>query len=231
MIGWIVVNRPEDRGLLPDGDSHSAVVPHADVGDASDANDEWTLKRAIQDRRILLLALTVGLNFMAMSSILQVLHSHFTDGGLSGGDAARIVAVVTLAGAIAKPLFGTLADHFNPRAVMGLCIAFQASGVALIIQSTGIPGLMGAGAIFGLGYGGVLPLWGVLLGALFGRDDFGRVMGLMGPIMLPFQMLGVPLATWFFDAYGTYTPAFIACLVCYAIAAAVLTVLPVPRRS
>lgn len=231
VIRWVVVNRPEERGLLPDGDSHSATVDQVDVGDAPDARDEWTLKRAIRDRRILLLALTVGLNFMAMSSILQVLHSHFTDGGLSGADAARIVAVVTFAGAIAKPLFGTLADRIDPRVVMGMSTALQAAGVTLILQADGVPLLMVGGAVFGLGYGGVLPLWGVLLGALFGRDDFGRVMGLMGPIMLPFQMLGVPFATWIFDQYGTYTPAFIACLGCYAIAGAALMVLPVPRRS
>lgn len=228
VIHWVVVNRPEDRGLFPDGDTHPA---DASEPVATDVGNDWTLKRAIRDRRILLLALTVGLNFMAMSSILQVLHSHFTDGGLSGSTAAQIVAVVTLAGAIAKPLFGALADRINPRTVMGMSIALQIAGVAFIIQAAGVPFLMVGGAIFGLGYGGVLPLWGVLLGTLFGREHFGRVMGLMGPIMLPFQMIGVPFATWVFDHYGTYTPAFIVFLGCYAVAAVALVFLPVPRHS
>jgi len=227
VIGWIVVNRPEDLGQFPDGDTHPT---DAAAAAASETREAWTLKRAIRDRRILLLALVIGLNFMPMSAILQVLHSHLTDGGLTGGAAAQIVAIVTLAGAIAKPLSGMLADRIDPRAVMGMSTVLQACGVALIIQATGVPLLMLGGSIFGLGYGGVLPLWGVLLGALFGREDFGRVMGLMGPIMLPFQMLGVPIATWVFDHYGSYTPAFIACFGCYAAAGGALLFLRVPRR-
>ncbi len=227
-VRWVVVNRPEDLGQLPDGDAHPTDADAASAI-ANEASEDWTLARAIRDRRILMLGLTIGLNFMSMSAILQLLHSHFTDGGLSGAAAAQIVALVTLAGAIAKPLSGILADRFNPRAVMGLSTALQACGVLVILQATGVPLLMLGGAIFGLGYGGVLPLWGVLLGVLFGREDFGRVMGLMGPIMLPFQMIGVPLATWVFDQYGSYTPAFIACLGCYAVAAVSLALLPIPR--
>lgn len=229
-IRWIVIDRPEDLGQRPDGDTHPTDADVAGAGaGANGVSRDWTLKRATSDRRILLLALTIGMNFMPMSAILQVLHSHFTDGGLSGSAAAQIVALVTLAGAIAKPLAGMLADRIDPRAVMGMSTALQALGVAFIIRATGVPTLMLGGAIFGLGYGGVLPLWGVLLGALFGRDDFGRVMGLMGPIMLPFQMLGVPVATWVFDRYGSYTPAFVACLGCYAVAAVALLFLRVPR--
>jgi MFS family permease len=232
VIRWIVVNRPEDLDQLPDGDrhpvDHETVVPNAA---GTDSSQEWTLRRAASDRRVLLLALVVGMNFMPMSAILQVLHSHITDAGLSGAAAAQIVAIVTLAGAIAKPMSGILADRINPRAVMGMSTGLQACGVALIIQADGVPLLMAGGAIFGLGYGGVLPLWGVLLGVLFGREDFGRVMGLMGPIMLPFQMLGVPFATWVFDRYGSYSPAFVACLGCYAVAAVGLAAMRVPRTA
>jgi len=224
-VRWLVVDRPEDRGLLPDGDTH--LLP----GEDSDPSDSWTMGRAIRDRRVLLLALAVGLNFTAMSAVLQILHSHITDSGLSGADAASVVAAATFAGAVAKPLFGALADHFDPRAVMGLSTALQAVGVWILIDAASLPLLLTSGAIFGLGYGGVLPLWGVLLGALFGRHSFGHVMGLMGPIMLPFQVFGFPFATFVFDRHGSYTPALYVFLGCYAAAAAVLFVMPVPRRN
>lgn len=209
----------------PDG-----IAAQSNESDPPEGPENWTLRRAIRDRRVLLLALTIGLQFMAMTAILQVLHSHLTDGGMSGAGAAQIIAIMTLGSAIAKPLFGSLADWINPRAVMGISIALQASGVTLILSSAEMPHLFGAAAIFGLGYGGVLPVWGVLLGALFGRKHFGAVMGLMAPIMLPFQMLALPFATGAFDRYGTYSPAFVACLGGYAVSALALMILPIPAR-
>jgi len=44
--------------------------------------------------------------------------------------------------------------------------------------------------------------------------------------MLPFQLLGLPFATSVFDRTGSYTPAFLAFLVFYALALVVLSRLP-----
>ena len=75
----------------------------------------------------------------------------------------------------------------------------------------------------------MLPLWGVLLGAVFGRLVFGRVMGLMGPLMIPFQMFGIPFAAWVFDLTGSYQIAFATFLSLYAAAAVVLGFLRLPE--
>lgn len=225
LVWLLVVNRPEDRGLLPDGDVSDGVAPQPTPG------TNWTLGTALRDRRIWLLTGVVGPGFMAVGAVVQAMHSHITDLGLSGMEASSVIVAMTLMGAIAKPLFGVLADHFDKRAVMGVSIALQMLGLFLVLQFDSRLGLMVAGTFFGLGYGALMPLFTVLIGALFGRADFGRIMGLMGPMMLPFTLVGLPLTTFVFERTGSYAPAFAGFLAFFVVAAIALLFLRLPTSA
>jgi hypothetical protein len=52
------------------------------------------------------------------------------------------------------------------------------------------------------------------------------MMGAAGPVMLPFQLLGLPFATAVFDRTGSYTPAFVTFLAFYGAAGLILWWLP-----
>ena len=40
-----------------------------------------------------------------------------------------------------------------------------------------------------MGYGAQMPLFNILIATLFGQRSFARMVGIMGPIMLPFNLL------------------------------------------
>lgn len=225
VVWTLIVSRPEDRGLRPDGDPPDAPIaePGSDPG--------WTLARAVRDRRVWLVALVLGLNFAGFGSVIQVLYSHVTDLQHAPSDAARIVALMTISGAIAKPLFGALADHTSVRGTLWLAIGLQAVGMVLIADAKSLESFLLAAPLYGLGYGAMMPLWGVVLGALFGRRAFSRMMGLMGPMLLPFNLVGLPFATWVHGQAGSYVPAFLVFVALHLLSALVLVVLPVPRRE
>ena len=88
-----------------------------------------------------------------------------------------------------------------------------------------------ATAVFGLGMGGMMPLWGTLIGACFGRRSFGRVMGLMSPMLLPIQILGVPFAGYVYDTYGSYDLAFTVFICMYVSALLIFTLLRMPEQE
>lgn len=222
LVWRFAVARPEDMDLAPDG------IEVADPGEPAENASDWTMTRAIGDRRIWLLVAVVGPSFMAIGAVLMALHSHVTDLGLSAVQASSVVALTTLLAAVAKPLFGTLADHFNPRFVMTLSIAGQMAGTLLIVFFDTFAGLLVAAVFFGLGYGAVMPMWSVLLGALFGRAVFGRVMGLMGPLTTPFVLVGLPFTTWVFGVSGSYRGAFLALLVGFVVSLVALFHLRLP---
>jgi hypothetical protein len=88
-----------------------------------------------------------------------------------------------------------------------------------------------SGALFGLGYGGIAPLWSLLLVERFGLADFAQVMGAAMPLTMPFSLIGLPLTTFVFEVTGSYTPAFTFLLIGYAVAAVSLFMLHMPSEA
>ncbi len=226
LIWSLVVSRPEDRQLQPDGGPRRPREPEAPI-----ARTEWTIGRALRERSVWIIALVVGLNFAGTSTVILQIYPHATDLGYSATQAATVLSVMAGMAALGKPLFGWLADRYDRRGCMWGAIVFQAIGLYGIMNAATHVSLLGSGALFGLGYGGVLPLWGVLLCALYGREEFGRIIGLMGPMMIPFQTLGIPFAGWVFDRTGSYDGAFLTFLGLYAASALMLGFLRLPAHA
>ena len=222
VVAAVIVNRPQDRGLLPDGRARE----HGTRPPAPPLAEPGSLREALRERDLWLLALLVGLNFAGSGAVIQVIHSHATDLGHSAARAASVLSCVAGAAALGKPLFGTLADRLSPRAAMAGSIGCQVTGLVAILLAPGYADLLGASLVFGLGCGGLIPLFGLLTLARFGAARLGRMMGALLLLMLPFQLMGLPFATAVFDRTGSYTPAFVTFLGFYAAAVIVLSRLP-----
>ena len=132
---------------------------------------------------------------------------------------------------IGKVLFGWIVDWLPKRAALWLASGLQAVGVTLLFVAESYPFLLAAGAVFGLGMGGIIPIWGASIGAGFGRHAFGRVMGLMSPLMLPIHVFGIPYAGLVYDRTGSYDIAFITFLGIYALAMIATLFLQLPETE
>ena len=222
LVRSLVVNRPEDMGLLPDGDDplnpddpESALMTDAE-------QRQWSTRDILLDRDFWAITLPISLCFFSMGATLIHMIPLASDRGIDPARAAYVLSTCAIVGVFGKVLFGWIADHIDTRIALWLAIGFQAIGTLLIMRAFTLPSLLVAGGVFGLGMGGIVPLWGSLVGEVFGRSSFGRVMGLMSPCMLPIQALGVPYAGYIFDQTGTYDIAFRTFLVVYVLAAAIL---------
>ncbi len=71
---------------------------------------------------------------------------------------------------------------------------------------------------------------GAVVGAAFGRESFGRVLGAMRPPMAVIHLAGTPFAGFIYDTYQTYTPAYVTFLGLYVLAAIVVLALRVDAR-
>lgn len=112
-----------------------------------------------------------------------------------------------------------------------ISLLLQIAGVTCIILTQDYLGLILAGVVFGLGFGAVMPLWSILLGAIFGRHAFARIMGFMTPLILPFTLLGFPFATFVFEQTGSYLPAYTALIGAFIVAGIALLFLKVPDST
>ncbi len=234
LIWCFAIKRPEDRGLLPDNavpgaEQERPEPPEPPEGDASVSY--WSMSRAVRDRRVWHLIVIMGPSFFGIGGVLLVLPSHMTDIGLSPLQAASVMAVLTFMAAIAKPLFGVMADHMNKRLAVAVSLGCQIVGLALVMGVVSQTGLVIALFIFGLGYGAVMPLWSVLLGAVFGRAAFARIIGIMSPLTTPFILAGMPFTTYVYEMTGSYLPAFAVLIGGFVVSLAALALLRLPEEK
>jgi MFS family permease len=104
---------------------------------------------------------------------------------------------------------GMIADRIGakPTLVAGLLVQALAIGAYLFVGALGE--FYTLSVVFGLAYGGVMPLYAVLV-----RDYFGpRIMGTTFGAVSMFASLGMALGPWaggfVFDVYGSYAWLYI----------------------
>jgi len=219
----LVISRPEDRGLLPDGATEKTSL--------APPQPKLKTREFLANRVFWFLTTTIGLLFCIQSATLIHMVPRLTDQGLSLVSASYIASATAFFGIIGKLVYGILVDRWDVRHALWLGIAFQVAGQLLMFaEDRPLTFLLGA-CLFGFGMGGVVPMQGAVVGAAFGRDSFGKVLGAMRPPMSVIHLLGVPFAGWVFDVNGTYQPAFLAFLGLYLITAIMVSGVRVETRS
>lgn len=214
LVLWLVISRPEEIGLRPDGQIIDSTTP-APKPAVSSTGPSPILK----ERNFWVLVTVVGLLFCCQSATLTHMVPRVTDTGISLAAASLIMSLCAGFGILGKLSFGWLSDYWNPRNAVWATVACQLVGQLLMFQDDNLWLFAAGAAAFGYGMGGVVPLQGALIGRMFGRERFGKAMGAMRPAMFPLQIAGVPLAGWIFDVTGTYDLAFQIFLVLYVLAA------------
>ncbi len=217
-----VISSPELVGLGPDGDAPlkaDATRPAA-----------LSTKQFLGDRNFWMITLCVGCLFCVMSATLTHMVPRVSDLGYSVLEAAPILSFGAAAGVLGKVLFGYLVDRVDPRLALYTAIGTQFAGQLGMLSTEAYLPFACFATLFGFGMGGIVPLHGAIAGLAFGRQNFGKVMGLMRPAMMPLQIAGLPFAGWAFDHFGRYDLAFKVFLGLYVLSALCASALRLERR-
>jgi OFA family oxalate/formate antiporter-like MFS transporter len=235
LVWFFVVNRPEEKGLLPLGPSERArQVERDDAGgcaergaetapkDALEARD-WTLTEALSTLTFWLLGVTFCLGLMAAGAVHTHQVAFLQDVGQSLELAATITGVslgMSMAGRFAA---GWISEHFpRPHYILAICLLMQAAGTGFLM-SLDIFGLWGLALfvpLFGLGYGGMIVLWPLTVSHDFGRQAFGAIAGVLGTLGLSLGGAAGPIiAGAIFDGTGSYDWAFGGCMSLFLVGA------------
>jgi MFS family permease len=142
--------------------------------------------------------------------------------------AVSVFSLAGLSGLGGRIGFGMIADRVGtkPTLVAGLVMQALAIGTYLFVGALGE--FYALSVVFGLAYGGVMPLYAVLV-----RDTFGpRIMGTLFGAVAMFASLGMALGPWaggyVFDTYGSYAWLYIgSCAIGLGAVAIALTFRPV----
>ena len=204
VIAFGIVGRPEDGGLFPDG---AAAPPGADrtspAGSAARPLEESAPASIAADPRFWFLG--VGLALMSGLGVAFLTHliPFAEERGITREQAVLLLSVNAIASAIGKLVFGGLTDRRGPlRAVWG-ALGSMWLGWGLMLFGTA-PAFAAGAALFALGGGAMIPCQSGFIAELFGRERFGRAMGLLGPVAMAGPLVFPLVIGAAYDAQGSY---------------------------
>jgi MFS family permease len=148
--------------------------------------------------------------------------------GASALAAASIYSVEGVAGLFGRVIFGVLADRIGVKRVIIGGLLLQAAGIYTYIYVTQLTDFYMLGAVLGMAYGGVMPLYAVLARDYFGPHVMGTVLGgitMTSSIGMAFGPVG---GGWIFDTFGDYHWLYVSSAAIGLAAAAVALTFPKP---
>ncbi len=190
-----------------------------------------TVGQALRSPQFIVLAATFFCCCAAHSGPIFHTVSYAMACGLSTMAAVTIYSVEGLAGLGGRLLFGVAGDKFGARQalVVGLMIQAIMAGAYYFTRQLGE--FYAVAAIFGLAYGGVMPLYAVIAREYFPMRIMGTVFGAATMVSALGMALGPAVGGWIFDVTGGYGFLYIGSLGIGIGAAAIALVFPpVPSR-
>ncbi len=206
---WFMKKRPEDYGMFPDG-----IAP--EPGSQGENPEPGTLPTGhpplayfLKSPAFWMIGLSFGLAMMGVVGVMIQLKPRFSDIGFSDRTAMALTVLTALLGAGGKYGWGRLCDSVDERKVVAWSILFQIAGLAILISSKALIPLFVFILLFGLGMGGVMSTFPIVVAGFFGRNDFPKVYG-YSSLFLLLQCGGYILMGRSFDLTGSYNTAYIS---------------------
>jgi MFS family permease len=188
-----------------------------------------TASQALFTPQFVALALTHFACCAAHSGPIFHMVTYATVCGLSPLLAVSVFSLAGLSGLGGRIGLGMAADRIGAKPVLvaGLFVQALAIGAYLFVGALGE--FYALSVVFGLAYGGVMPLYAVLVRDYFGQHIMGTTFGAVSA----FASLGMALGPWaggfLFDTYGSYAWLYIGSFgIGLGAVAIALTFRPVP---
>ncbi len=205
--GLLMVRRPEDVGLVPDGGSPRP-PPSTRAGATAPAPEvSYTLREAMGTPALWLLMAYTAVIYMVQAGISLHQAPHMIERGIEPVVAASIVSTFAFVAAASGLAFGIVGGRWPVRHGMSLAALVMAAGAVLMARVDGAAAGYAAAAVFGAGIGGILTLTPVAFADYFGRASYGAIRGLALPVQVAGQAMGPLLGGLMFDASGSYLGA------------------------
>jgi predicted MFS family arabinose efflux permease len=198
----LVINRPDERGLHPDGADR-------DPEHATKTARPFSVRRILSDPSFWLIFLMVGVVTSGMKGMITNLALLGKAEGFTPQAAALLISVYGGSAFTAKLCFAAVADRINLRYLAVAALLGFGSGMLMLTQARLGYGVVACGvAVIGLFGGLMIPLESLLGARVFGRDAVGRAVGLLSMALLVLLLMTPPLFGRIFDLTGSYNGAF-----------------------
>jgi MFS family permease len=203
-LAWLVIIPAALLVRNPPNPATTAVTASA-LGDGG----EMTVAQALRTPQFAAIALTFFACCAAHSGPIFHMVTNAIDHGVSVMTAATVLSTAGLASLAGKIVCGLVADRVGAKRVLVAGLALQAVAVSLYLVTRQTASFYAVAMMFGFAYGGIMPLYAILVRDYFGDRIMGTVFGAVSFTSTLGMALGPWAGGWLYDAFGTYFWLFI----------------------
>jgi MFS family permease len=196
-----------------------------------EGGEGMTVAQALRSPQFIVLGLTFFCCCAAHSGPIFHTVSYALACGLPAMTAVTIYSVEGLAGLGGRLLFGLLGDRFGARRVVVAGLMVQAVGAGSYYFTRDAGEFYAVAILFGMAYGGVMPLYAVLARENFPMRIMGTVFGAAAMISSLGMALGPAAGGWIFDTFHGYGYLYIASFGMGLAAVAIALAFPTPSST
>jgi MFS family permease len=223
LAGWLISTYDWRTAMLVLGDLVWLVIvptallvrnppvapPVAGAAAAAAAGPNLTVGQALRTPQFAAIALTYFACCATHAGPIFHMVTHVIDQGIPSMVAATVLSVAGLASLSGKIVCGLVADRVGAKRVLVAGLALQAVAVSLYLVTRELAGFYGVALVFGFAYGGVMPLYAILVREHFGERTMGATFGAVALTSTLAMALGPVAGGWLYDAFGSYFWMFV----------------------
>lgn len=235
-LNVLVRKRPEDIGLLPDGDTDSPAATEerraSNIVDPAWAAIEWTLARALRTTRFWWVVLSYYCALVAWYAVQVHQTQYLTEIGFAPLTAAWALGAVSVVGIPGQIILGGLSDRIGREWVWTAgCAGFAVCYAALIALEHAPSNVLLYLMVLAQGFLGyaLTSVMGPIVAEIFEGPHYGSIFGTITVALIGGGATGPWIAGAIHDATGSYRLAFVVIIACCIVSAGAIWI-AAPRK-
>ena len=201
---WLVIIPAALFVRNPPSIATARAVASTDHGDV-----DLTVAQALRTPQFAALAVAYFACCAAHSGPIFHMVTNVIDHGITAMTATTVLSVASLASLSGKIICGLVADRVGAKRTLVAGLALQAVAVSLYLFTRELAGFYAVAVIFGFAYGGIMPLYAILVREYFGERIMGTAFGAVAFVSTLGMALGPWAGGWLYDTFGGYFWLFV----------------------
>ena len=194
------------------------------------ATQKMSARQALRSKPFIVLAATFFACCAAHSGPIFHTVSYAVGCGLTVTAAVTIYSMEGAAGLGGRLLFGVLADRLGAKPVLVAGLLVQALAAVAYLGVNQLDGFYAVAIVFGMAYGGTMPLYASLAREAFSPQILGTVLGAATMLSSLGMAFGPLMGGWLYDRFGSYTWLYVGSMAVGLGAVAIALLFPAARR-
>jgi MFS family permease len=217
-LSFLLIKRPGDIGLLPDGIRPESARQDIHEGNGRTHADGLSLTEALRTGNFWYLGLIWLLLSSSVHLVLTHIVPHAIDLGITPMNAALIISLAGGSSIFGRVLVGRLSDTVGRKLPALICAVLQSVSLLGLLWVRELGMFYLVAIAIGLSWGGLSSQVTVLISDVFGVRSIGVLMGIIGVGWTLGAAIGPAVGGLVFDSTGNYGTAFLICAVTMVLA-------------